>query len=111
MIPRIERRVETYEDIESFYDRWQHILGTAVIDSPPPFERTDLWPGDSLSEAVTPQHVVRRESLRCMTIYSDGSVPADDLDLAGRHIAGNAATESLVDIWRNLIKQRMQSRV
>jgi len=29
IVPRLQRRVESLEDVEGFFDRWQHLLGTA----------------------------------------------------------------------------------
>jgi hypothetical protein len=55
VVPRLVRCRETYEDINSFYDRWQHQLGTCVIDASPSFDADDP---DELSPAVTPPQVV-----------------------------------------------------
>ena len=99
---------QTYEDLESFHDRWQHMLGTAVIESPPPFARGDDEPGDGLFEAITPLRVMHHEALRRMTIFSDGSVPISELDLRCDRPAGNIATMSLMDVWDNLVSERLK---
>jgi len=108
IVPRLVRCAETYDDLESFFDRWQHVLGTAVIESPPPFARASDWPGDSLFEAVTPARVMQREGLRRMTIFSDGSVPISELDLRCERTAGNVGSTPLTEVWDTLVHERMK---
>jgi hypothetical protein len=108
IVPRLMRCTETYEDLESFFDRWQHVLGTAVIESPPPFAPGPDWPGDSLFKAVTPARVMRREGLRRMTIFSDGSVPISELDLRCDRPAGHVASMSMAEVWDTLVRERMK---
>lgn len=107
LVPRLARCAETYEDIESFYDRWQHMLGTAVIESPPPLARGDDRSDGGLFEAITPARVLHHEALRRMTIFSDGSVPISELDLRCDRTAGNVATMPLIDVWGNLVNERL----
>lgn len=110
-VPRIMRCVETIEDIDSFFDRWQHALGTCVIEGKPQYkgrdESNDISDNELLP-AVTPRKVVERELRSRMTIFSDGSVPIDELDLAGHEVAGNVHETSLDDIWRQLYQQRVE---
>ena len=106
IVPRLQRRFETYEDIESFYDRWMMDLGTAVIESPPPFVPQPGQPTDSLIPAITPARVMRHELSRRMTIYCDGSVPVSELDVAGENCIGNVRDASLFDLWQQLTCQR-----
>ena len=108
IVPRLQRRAETHEDLDSFFDRWQRVLGTALIEGPPPFDPTPQDPGDTLIRAVTPPRVVRREAQRRMTIYCDGSVPVSELDLAGRDSVGNAAGQPLAQLWRTLMARRQR---
>ncbi len=110
IVPRLQRRAETYEDIETFFDRWQHIFGTAVIEPPPPFPRTADWPGDTLAEAVTPARVVADRLEGRMTIYADGAVPRCELDLPGRDPIGNVAHRSLAELWGELLAWRRAHR-
>jgi hypothetical protein len=108
IVPRLQRRRETYEDIESFYDRWQHLLGAAVIEAPPPFDPSPAWPADTLTAAVTPSRVMHRELLRRMTILSDGRVPGSELDLAGTESVGDIASAPLTELWRSLAELRRE---
>ncbi|HWB20674.1 MAG TPA: hypothetical protein VG711_10260, partial [Phycisphaerales bacterium] len=107
IVPRIQRREETFADIETFFDRWVHTLGTAVIDSPLPFDHKVGEQHDSLTPAVTPPRVCERELLGRMTILSDGSVPVSELDLEGRKTVGNVGGTSLQQLWSTLHSTRM----
>ena len=111
---RLQRGSGTYEDLEPFFERWQHVLGTAVIEPRPPVGGAGDGASDDergrepLMETVTPVQVERHESMRRMTIYSDGSVPVSELDLAGRDTAGSVAEEPVEDVWARLFARRAQ---
>lgn len=106
IVPRLQRRAETYEDIDSFYDRWMMVLGTAVIEGLPRFNPTSQCPADTLAEAVTPPRVVRHQLRRRMTILSDGSAPVSELDLAGRRCVGNVHDQETPNLWRDVLRER-----
>jgi hypothetical protein len=110
IVPRLQRRLESYEDIESFYDRWQHFLGTPVIEGPPPLDPTPEMPADPLASANAPARVMFREMLRRMVVLSDGSVPLSELDLRGEHIFAHVDRAPLLQIWRDLVARRKQIR-
>jgi hypothetical protein len=110
IVPRLQRRVESYEDIEPFFDRWQHFLGTPVLEGPPPFEPTPEMPADPLASARAPSRAMFREMLRRMVILSDGAVPLSELDLRGEHIFAHVDRAPLLQIWRDLVARRKQIR-
>jgi hypothetical protein len=103
VVPHLQRREQTYEDINSFYDRWQHTLGAAVIADPPRRKDGTLWLDDSLTPAVTPTHVMEHDRRRCMTILCDGSVPIDWSDFTGNECIGSIPERCLPDLWHALI--------
>jgi hypothetical protein len=103
VVPHLQRRAETYEDIDTFFDRWQHMLGTAVIDDPP---ADDPHPS-GLTPATSPPRVAQREAMRRMTILCDGRVPLRDLDFTGESCAGDLNDTLALDIWRSLYERRM----
>jgi len=70
IVPRISRCHATYEDIDTFFDRWQAVLGTAVIDSIE-VQEGDLPP---LASAAAPARVLRRDAGSVMHIRCDGAV-------------------------------------
>lgn len=107
-VPRLQRCVETIEDIDTFFDRWQHAIGTCVIEGKPRYERDVAEENeiDDLLPCYTPRKVVERELRQRMTIFSDGSVPISEVDLAGRDVVGNVLTSSVQNIWRDLYQAR-----
>jgi len=110
IVPRLQRRVESYEDIESFFDRWQHLIGTPVIEGPPPFEPSPEHPPDPLASALAPGRAMWREMLRRMLVLSDGTVPLSELDLRGDRIFGHVDRGPLLALWRDLVSRRKQIR-
>jgi hypothetical protein len=108
VVPHLQRRIETYEDIESFFDRWQGMLGTAVIEDPPQtFDGQRSSSG--LTPATTPHAIVQRELSRTMTIRSDGSVPLDPHDFNGAKCVGNIAASSINQLWCDLMALRFSA--
>lgn len=110
IVPRLQRRLESYEDIDTFFDRWQHILGTAVIEGAPPFEDSAENPSVPLASALSPSSAMWREMLRRMLILSDGSVPLSELDLRGDRIFGHVDRGPMLQLWRDLVARRKQIR-
>ena len=110
LVPHIQRCVETYDELEPFYDRWKNVLATAVIEPPPPFERTDTFEPDALRPAVTPVDVAWRHLMSRMTVLSDGTVPVSELDLDGTTSIGSISTADVAALWRNLITARWTLR-
>ncbi len=110
IVPRLERRAETLEDMESFYDRWVRMLGTGVIESPPPFDPRDDFPADTLLPAITPVEVAWHQLMRRMTVYADGSVPVSELDYPGHDCVGKIQDTPVSELWAELVKRRRQLR-
>lgn len=110
IVPRLQRRVESYEDIDSFFDRWQHLIGTPVIEGPAPFEPSPEHPPDPLASARAPSRAMWREMLRRMLVLSDGSVPLSELDLRGDRIFAHVDRGPLLGLWRDLVARRKQIR-
>ncbi len=106
--PRIQRRVESHEDIDPFFDHWSRLLGTALIEGPIPFDPTDDRPADPLASARVPNRVAYRELHRRMTVLSDGSVPVSELDLFGERTVGSIDQVPVLDLWRSLVQRRRQ---
>jgi hypothetical protein len=100
IVPRLVRCDETYEDIETFYDRWMMDLGAALIE--PMHREHRLRVGQSLRPAVCPEHVAFALRSRVMTVLSDGSIVADPDDWTGRTTIANASTDDLAAAWRTM---------
>ncbi|MHC4946711.1 MAG: 6-hydroxymethylpterin diphosphokinase MptE-like protein [Planctomycetota bacterium] len=89
IVPRIRRCAASRDEIEPFYDRWQHGCGAVVIDAAPA--------GDPLAPARTPARVVERDARCTMTVLSDGSVPATPGDPATS--VGRVGDRPLETLW------------
>ncbi len=100
IVPRLQRRHETYEDLERFYERWQHVLGTALLEGAP-----DPSDADPLIRPIAPERVRRREALQRMLVLSDGSVPVSEVD-PQEGILGHAGEEELTCLWQRLCEWR-----
>ncbi len=92
-MPRIQRRAESLEDLDGFFERWQAGLGTAVID--PPAHATD-----TLLPAETPARVREDEARHTIAVRADGTVPVGD------GCAGNVADTALADLWSAVQEHR-----
>ncbi|MCA9291124.1 MAG: hypothetical protein KDA25_08345, partial [Phycisphaerales bacterium] len=106
IVPRIVRCDETYEDIDTFFDRWQHLFGAAVIEGTPPYEGTVHEAPNDLERAATPLNVARREGRRRLIVCADGTVPMCELELPERPCAGSIMERPLEDLWRDVLAWR-----
>ena len=106
IVPRLQRRVESVEDIPAFFERWRRLLGTGVIDGIPVPEDEDRREIDSLSKTYPPPAYLRTRGLREMNILSDGTVPSVAGDWSGENIIGDIRESGLIDVWCQLVEQR-----
>lgn len=98
IVPHLQRCSETYEDIDTFFDRWQHTLGCAVVEGIPPFDHDP-----DLAPAITPPRVLEKTARTTVTIFCDGGVPFDGWDWACREKAGVIGASPLCEIWQSII--------
>ena len=97
IVPRITRCDATYEEIESFYDRWLMLAGAAVIDPLP-----EAQPDERIKPLPVPASAIRRDLRLMMTILSDGTVPISGRDLTPKRHVGSITDTSLGELWRLL---------
>lgn len=91
IIPRLQRCPETLNDLEGFFDRWQHLFGTAVIEEP-------VVPS-ALAPARTPRRVAQQVLAERLFVRSDGSIPTSE---CGDEAAASIIDTSLEDAWSSL---------
>jgi len=103
IVPRIQRCRATYEDIDSFFDRWLSVLGTALIDSAPPGVDAGL------RATHPPGSVVWRELNRRMFVRCDGSAPVSEV--GSSDVAGALPDDDLVSLWTRLSAARHAAKV
>jgi len=111
IVPHMQRRRETLDDIDTFFDRWMHILGTAVLEGPPAFDPASTGEHGHLIPVVQPAQVREREARETMLILSDGAVPRALDDLAGEHLACRISreAESFHQSWNTLRAARTEA--
>ena len=110
IVPRLQRRVESLVDVESFFDRWQYLLGTPVLEGPPPVDATPEAPLDVLASARAPASAMYREIMRRLVVLSDGSVASGELDIRGERVVGHVEKNSLTEIWRDTVARRRATK-
>jgi hypothetical protein len=117
IVPRMQRRPETIDELEAFHDFWQRRLGTAVLEP--------AWPDDAaicggvmLEESKgdrpilpldTPPGVLRRERDGRMRILADGTIPRDDRDRRGVTAVATVPHLPLPDAWSRLQRARREA--
>ena len=106
VVPRIERRVETIDEILEFFERWRQRVGSAVIDGPTRWPDDLAVERDPLSRTQPPARRDRLVARERMTILCDGSVPKFETDLMGNDCAGRVGDRGLVELWRDVVAAR-----
>ncbi|MEX0774999.1 MAG: SPASM domain-containing protein [Phycisphaeraceae bacterium] len=104
LAPRLVKTADTLGDMETFFDRWLHYAGHAVIE--PATTGSGLMPLLSPVNMTPPRRRSCRQIERRMTIHSDGRVALCDQDWLGRASLGDVRSESLADLWRKMEQPR-----
>lgn len=100
LVPSMVKTVDTLGELESFFNRWMHYAGHAVVE--PATSGCGLMPEQSPVPMAPPRRVPCRQLGQRMTIHSDGRVALCDQDWLGRAVLGDATATSLVDVWRQV---------
>ena len=100
--PRMVKTTDTLTDMETFFDRWMHFTGHAVIEPSLTGRSRELplAPQQGPVLMAPPRRVPCRQIQQRMTILSDGTVPRCDQDWLGSDTIGDTKIASLMDIWR-----------
>ena len=109
ILPRIERLRESSPWVATFLQQWEADADGVVIDPPP---QQDPW-GSPLREAPSPASVpdgwAHLDTLRRLTVLSDGRVPAVDGDLLGNSSIGSVDTDDLLTLHRLVTSRRREA--
>lgn len=87
IVPRIERRDETYGEIENFYHRWLLACGACVIDPP-----RQVYPDQRIEALPAPANVLASTPGQTLDVDSDATV----YDGAGQRL-GSLHEQSILD--------------
>ncbi len=96
IVPRLAKTADNVDELESFYDRWTHFCGHAVIEAPTP--GCGLAPDLAVMDMSPPRRRPCRQINRRLTVLSDGRVAQCDQDWLGREAREAGPTEA----WRAL---------
>ncbi|MCX5662798.1 MAG: SPASM domain-containing protein [Planctomycetota bacterium] len=108
LMPRMVKTADTLPDMETFFDKWTHLMGLAVIE--PATSGCGLMPDQSPVAMAPPRRTPCRQLGERMTIHSDGRVARCDQDWLGRAAAGDARTTPLAEIWQSMNELRSAHR-
>lgn len=100
LVPNLIKTSQTLNDVETFYDRWIHFAGHAVIR--PAQAGCGLMPELSPLRMAAPKRVPCRQLMGRLSIHSDGRVARCDQDWLGQASAGHAGETPLAEIWRSM---------
>ncbi len=125
IVPRLVKTPDTLPDMETFFDRWTHFTGQAVIEPTTPGRGLDnasvtasgddpyagsRTSGRDLMPALSPWHMASPRRGTCrqlgqrMSILSDGTVALCDQDWLGQGKLGDASVEPLAAIWQRVAR-------
>lgn len=104
VVPHLVKTARTLGDMETFFDRWLHHAGSAVIE--PATTGCGLAPAQSPVSMAPPRRRPCRQLEGRMTILADGRVARCDQDWLGRGSAGDATTTPLAEIWQSMNELR-----
>ena len=108
IVPRIQRRSETIDELPEFFERWRRRLGCAVVDGPIrwPEELGDRT--DPLSPTRPPLRADRLVAATRLTILADGSIPISETDPLGDELVGRVGDRPLRELWRDVVDERRE---
>jgi Iron-sulfur cluster-binding domain len=98
LMPSMVKTVDTLPEMESFFDKWTHYLGHALIAQA--CDGCGLMPAMSPVPMQPPDRQPCRQVAKRMSILSDGTAALCDQDWLGRAPIGDTRTHPLIDIWR-----------
>ncbi|MCC7191423.1 MAG: hypothetical protein IT444_01465 [Phycisphaeraceae bacterium] len=98
LAPRMIKTAETLDDMETFFDKWIHYLGHAVIE--PATSGCGLMPEQSPVAMNPPKRRPCRQLTTRLTVLSTGQVAQCDQDWLGRE--SRRRDQPLAESWKSL---------
>ncbi|MEE9212524.1 MAG: SPASM domain-containing protein, partial [Phycisphaeraceae bacterium] len=100
LVPRMVKTAQTLGDMESFYDRWVHFAGHAVIE--PAGVGNGSVSQMRVPRMAPPRRFGCRQIANRMTIHADGRVARCDQDWHARAAAGKSTQATLAELWQSM---------
>jgi Iron-sulfur cluster-binding domain len=98
LVPSMVKTALTLPEMESFFDKWTHYMGHAVIA--PSCQGCGLMPAMSPVPMQPPDRRPCRQIGARVSILSDGTAALCDQDWLGRAPIGDTKAQTLLDIWQ-----------
>lgn len=98
IVPSLVKTAQTLDDLETFFDRWTHFAGHALIEGPS--DGCGLMPDQALADMSPPRRFACRQLDRRLTVQADGRAVLCDQDWLGRRPIGDAASTPALELWR-----------
>ncbi len=99
LVPRFVKCSGNLAEMETWYDQWLRALGAATIEGPSDF--SGLIPDCAVADMAPRRRIACSRLWSRMTILSDGKAVTCEQDVLARQTIGDAAQQSLRDIWEN----------
>lgn len=98
IVPTFVKCRENLAEMETWYDHWIRVLGTAVIVGPSDYagQIPDVSVADMSPSKRRPCARLRSR----MTVLSDAKIVSCEQDVLGRQAMGCASSNELMDVWR-----------
>jgi len=97
LVPTFVKLEQNLAEMESWYDQWLRVIGSANIIGPS--DCAGQIPFAGVADMSPPRRTPCARLGNRMTILSDGSIVACEQDVMGKMLMGNAATDRLSDVW------------
>jgi radical SAM protein with 4Fe4S-binding SPASM domain len=97
VVPTFVKMQQNLGEMESWYDQWLRVVGSATIVGPS--DCAGQIPFSGIADMSPPRRKACMRLSNRMTILSDGSIVACEQDVTGKMLMGNAGTDRLSDVW------------
>jgi hypothetical protein len=97
IVPRLIKTAQTLKDMETFFDRWTHFTGHAVIE--PATTGCGRMPAMSPVAMSPPRRMPCRQLGRRLTVLSDRRAALCDQDWCGEGAVADLARQPLAQAW------------
>jgi radical SAM protein with 4Fe4S-binding SPASM domain len=98
LVPTFVKCNANFGEMESWYDHWMRLLGSAVIAGPTDY--AGQVPDVAMADMSPPKRKACNRISSRVNVLCDGSVVACEQDILSRQILGNIRDRSIGDIWK-----------
>jgi len=100
IVPSLVKALETFDDLEPFYDTWQRRLGAVLVTG---YSHCARQRPDRAVTSTAPPHrePCRRVRSRAL-ILADGRMTTCDQDFAGRQAVGRVGDQDFAALWHGV---------